>query len=110
RNPSTSLGMTGLCGRASLVRHSVIRHWSLTPVQCHNPCRQKNVHQRYFEKEKPAQPHQLIPSKSRESPAHPQKQENHERYLYEKDSDVDQAEDPSARAIRYSRKMPAAQK
>src|SRR6476646_8285088 len=75
-----------------------------------NCCHQKNVHQCKFEKEKPAQPHQLIPSKSRKRPAHPHKQENHDGDLCEKDCDVDQAEDPSVEAIWYPRKMPAAEK
>src|SRR5262249_32609386 len=70
----------------------------------------EDVHQRNFKKEEQAQPHQLIPSKSRERPAHPHKQKNDGGDLCEEDRDVDQTEDPSARAIRYSRKMPAAKK
>src|SRR5882724_2662128 len=77
---------------------------------CHDACNDKDVHQRDFEKEKPAQPHQLIPAKSRERPAHPHKQENQEGDLCEKDCDVNQAKDPSVGAIWYPRKMPAAEK
>src|ERR1041385_9216143 len=60
-----------------------------------NPCYDKNVHQRNFKKEKPAQPHQLVPSKSRKRPAHPHKEKNHYGDLCEENSDVDQPEDPA---------------
>src|SRR6478736_10160722 len=76
----------------------------------HDGCNDKDVHQRDFEKEKPAQAHQLIPSKSRKRPAHPHKQENHHSDLCEKDCNVDQAEDPAVGAIWNAGKMPAAKK
>src|SRR6266404_8409061 len=71
---------------------------------------QKDVNQRDLEKEKPTKPHQLIPAKTRQRPADPHENENHHGDFSKENRDVDQAKDPSVRAVGKSWKMPATEK
>src|SRR5258708_27685350 len=70
----------------------------------------KDIDERDFKKEQPTQSHQLVPTKSRQRPADPHHEKDERADFGEKHGDVDQAEDPAVRAVRDSRKMPAAEK
>src|SRR5436190_6587238 len=71
---------------------------------------QENIDERDFEKEKPAEPHQLVPAKTRQCPADPHHEENEHANFREKHRDVDQSKNPAVRAVRDPGKMPAAEK
>src|SRR5260370_36144408 len=70
----------------------------------------KNVHQRDFKKEKPTEAHKLVPAKTWQGPAYPHEQKDECGNFGEEDRNVDQSENPTVRAIRNSRKMPASKK
>src|SRR5438128_12552073 len=86
----------------------VIRVSSFIQQKCQDASGDKNVYQRNFKKEKPAQAHELIVTETRQGPAHPHEKKQKPGHFCEKDGDVDQAEKPSVRAIWDSWKMPAA--
>src|ERR1700741_4054993 len=69
----------------------------------------ENVYERDFEKEDPAEPHQLVVTETRKRPAHPDKNEEKRGDLREKDKNVDQAPTPAGGAVRDAGKMPATQ-
>src|SRR5207244_8877610 len=73
------------------------------------PSDHEDVHQRDFEKEQPAQAHELIETKPREGPTNPHENKNDDRHFREEERDVDQPENPTMRAVGNSRKMPAAE-
>src|SRR6476646_10451073 len=96
----TLIGFSGFGIRISFgLCHS---EFVITLVETPLGLRQERCSPTRFRKRKAAQPHQLIPSKSRKRPAHPHKQEDHDGNLCEKDCDVDQAEDPAAGASWYA--------
>src|SRR5256714_7037353 len=70
---------------------------------------EKNIHERNFEKENPAESHQLIVTKARQRPAHPDKKEKQHGDLREENEDVQEAPTPAAGTIGHPGKMPAAE-
>src|SRR5690349_19540308 len=70
----------------------------------------KDIYQCDFEKEKPAETHQLVITKSGQGPSHPHENENDDGDLCEEHRDVYQTEDPPVRAIGNTREMPATEK
>jgi hypothetical protein len=93
------------------IRHSeFLRHSSLTLVECRNRRGDKDVNQRDFEKEDPTESHELVITKTGQRPADPHEKENQGGDFCEEDCDVDQAEDPSVRAIGDAWEMPATEK
>src|SRR6266702_3359496 len=84
----------------------VIRISSFAWQICRDACDDKDVYERNFEKEEPTEPHKLIVTKTGQRPAHPHKYENQGGDFCEEDCDVDQAEDPSMRAVGNSGEMP----
>ena|SRR5437660_12887121 len=89
------------------LRHSLLHHSALTPAKCHDSSYDENIYQSDLEEEKPAEPHELIITKTGQRPADPHENENQDGDFCEEDCDVDQAEDPSVGAVRNSREMPA---
>src|SRR5687768_11042987 len=75
-----------------------------------NDGRQENVYEGDFEKEHPAEPHELVVAKTGERPAHPDEDEEKRDHLREKDKDVYQSPAPTVRTVGNARKMPAAEK
>src|SRR5207302_9806249 len=67
----------------------------------------ENVHERDLEKENPAQPHQLIVAKTRQSEADPDKHKKKRRNFGEENENVNQTKNPSVGTVRDAGKMPA---
>src|SRR5688500_8635720 len=72
--------------------------------------RQENVYEGDFEKENPAEAHELVVAKTGEGPAHPDEHEKKRDHLREEDKDVYQPPAPTVRAVGDAGKMPAAEK
>src|SRR5882672_1495699 len=70
----------------------------------------ENIDERDFEKEKPAQTHELVPAEAWQRPAHPHEDKNQRCNFGEENGDVNQSENQTVRAIGDSRKMPASEK
>ena len=80
--------------------------------KCHDRGNDENIHQRDLEKENPAQPHQLIVTKTRQRPADPDEEKEQRADFREKDEDIESAPKPSSRAIHRGilrEEMPAAE-
>src|SRR5947209_19420898 len=60
--------------------------WQIGEYCCHN----KNVNQSNFEEKQPAEPHQLIPTKARQRPAHPHHEKDDGGDFREENGDVNQ--------------------
>jgi hypothetical protein len=56
-------------------------------------CDNKDVYQGDFEKEKPTKPHELVPAKTGQRPAHPDKKEQERGNFAEKCEDVEETAD-----------------
>src|SRR3954454_13901147 len=69
----------------------------------------ENVDERDLKEKHPPQAHQLVVTKTRQRPAHPDKNKEEDRDLREEDKDIVQAPAPAVRSIRHPRQMPAAQ-
>src|SRR5467141_3927389 len=65
-------------------------------------CDDKDVYQRNLEKEKPAEPHELVVAEPGQRPAHPHEHENDHGNFGEKSCNVEQAADYAAPAGRAS--------
>src|SRR5438067_12942252 len=88
----------------------VIRASSFNGQKRQYACNNKDVYQRDLEEKEPAESHELVPAESGQRPAHPHEHENEGADFGKEHDDVDQPEDPTARTVGDSRKVPAAEK
>src|SRR6266516_2621907 len=65
-----------------------------------NPRDNENIDQRNLEKEKPAEPHELVIAEPGQRPAHPHEDENEHRHFCKKSGDVEETPDYTAPAGR----------
>src|ERR1044071_4823281 len=91
---------------SSFLRHSSFGNSSFCWQISEDDRHQENVYERDFEKEDPAEPHQLVVTKAGERPADPDKKEEKRGDLREKDKDVKQPPTPARRAVGDAGEMP----
>src|SRR4051812_16627906 len=91
---------------SSFLRHSSFGHSSLNREISENDRNQKNLYERNFKKEDPAEPHQLVVTEAGERPAHPDKNKKKRGDLREKNKYVNQPPTPARRPVRDAGKVP----
>src|SRR4051812_23911067 len=100
--------MTNVPIRASsFLRHSSFENSSFAWEVGEDDRHDKNVHERDFEKEAPAEPHQLVVTESRQGPANPDKNKKKRNDLGEKDKHIDQTPAPAVRTVGHTGEVPA---